>query len=210
MGLPSYQVSAVQYPVMTAKGLHAPSPSAFLLYRSIRGPPVTRNRVISRLKLPTAKVSMAFNAAQVFHFGVGLAGSARDAVSVESAPVGLIDAVEGFLLTERLRMREERDVSISAEGAAQLAAAMAEAAAARAEEPSRSASASADGPVVEAGLRALNFQRKATPQDHAAEIEGFGGIAGAGLATLESLGLLTDAKSQARSSNVRQSANPLS
>lgn len=133
----------------------------------------------------------------MFHFGVGLAGSARDAVSVEGAPVGLIDAVEGFLLAERLRMREERELSISAEAAAQLAAALAEAAAARAEESSRFNSAAEGGrPAAETVSRALNFQRKATPQDHAAAVEGFGGIAGAGLATLESLGLLTDPKSQ--------------
>lgn len=131
----------------------------------------------------------------MFCFGVGLAGTARDSVSVEGAPIGLIDAVSGFLLTERLRMRDDREASIAAEAAAQLAAASADAANERHKELLES-TVGRGGTGGVAGSRALNYQRKATPQDQAAAVECFSGIRGAGLETLASLGLLTDPASQ--------------
>ena len=135
----------------------------------------------------------------MFHFGVGLAGTARDVVSVEGAPIGLIDAVSNFLLTERLRMRDERERNVATEGATQLRAAFADAAG---DSPRK-----AEGLEPAMGSRALNFQRKATPQDQAAAVEGFCGMHGEGLASLASLGLLTDPASQVISISWAYSSN---
>lgn len=92
-------------------------------------------------------------------------------------------------------MRDDRETSIAAEAAAQLAAASADAANDRQKELLES-TVERGGTGDVAGSRALNYQRKATPQDHAAAVECFSGIRGAGLGTLASLGLLTDPASQ--------------
>ena len=60
---------------------------------------------------------------QVFCFGVGLVGTQSDVVTVEAAPVCLLDAVNNFLTTERLRLRAEREDSIAAAAADDLEAA---------------------------------------------------------------------------------------
>ena len=60
---------------------------------------------------------------QVFCLGVWLVGSRNDVVTVEAAPVCLLDAVNGFLVAERLRLRAEREESNAAAAAEELQAA---------------------------------------------------------------------------------------
>ncbi len=61
-----------------------------------------------------------YSTLQVFCLGVGLVGSCNDVVTVEAAPVCLLDAVNGFLVTERLRLRAEREESVAAVAAEEL------------------------------------------------------------------------------------------
>ncbi len=60
---------------------------------------------------------------QVFCFGVGLVGTQNDTVTVEAAPVCLLDAVSNFLTAERLRLRAEREENVASAAADDLAAA---------------------------------------------------------------------------------------
>ena len=54
---------------------------------------------------------------------MGLVGTQSDAVTIEAAPVCLLDAVTNFLTTERLRLRAEREENFAAAAADDLAAA---------------------------------------------------------------------------------------
>jgi len=54
---------------------------------------------------------------------VGLVGTQNDVVTVEAAPVCLLDAVNNFLTTERLRLRAEREENIAVAAADDLRAA---------------------------------------------------------------------------------------
>ena len=106
----------------------------FVLYTTFRQITIAQreDRLFPMSSLPALKLSVELHPLphhlqrlpwQVFCFGVGLVGTQSDAVTVEAAPVCLLDAVANFLTVERLRLRAEREANVAAAAAQDLEAA---------------------------------------------------------------------------------------